>query len=855
LRVVKNIFSAFIGAFFLTFLAGCSAEKNALPNIYFHNLTAHYNAYYYARNGIRSIESQIAKNQKDDYDHILPVYTPLDTAFLKQFKETLDDVIKKSSLIIINHKNSKWVDDAYDLLGLARLYGGEYKSAVETFKTVNTESKDDNMRHKALIHLMRTYIEFDELNNAEATSDYLAKEDLNKNNLKRLYLMRAYLYHQRDDLDNMVKNLTLAAPLLRHKDGSSKIFFIIGQIYQQLGFDGEAYNNYKKCLGNNPPYELSFYAKLNMAQVTELSNTSDVKRVRKYFRKLVSDVKNEEFKDKIFYEMGEFELKQGNRDLAINYYNQSIRSSTTNQRQKGLSYLRLGQINYDTLRNFEMAQAYYDSTIQVMPTTFERYKEVKTRKDVLDRFILNLHTINLQDSLINLSRMDSSSLVNLFTAQIEKKIEKEEQEREKAKKTRQSATSVNAFQSLGISNSSLTWYFNNPSAISLGQNEFKKVWGSRPLEDNWRRSGKGASVANSSRPVAEKPVNKIENGIEVSTRDVKSEVANIMKSIPFTMSARKESLGKVEESMFNLGMIYNFELLERENAISTFTSFLNRFPESQHEPEVLYTLYLILKEKEDAVYSMDENRLKQEHPKSTYARLLINPNYAQESSIELSEMKRLYAEAYKLYEEGNYGSSRLIINNALSSYEENEFFAHFKLLDILITGKTEDVKIYRARLEGFISNYPDTEITPFAKKLLDAAQSYEETLKKVKEAKYIMFTEDAHYFVLMVQNSSDDVTHSLIDDIEKFNQNSIKDDELKTGLLDFNDGWRMIVVSELDSKKTAVNYYDKFLAEINPPSKLPNTKFYNFIITKDNFDILYNSKDLDAYLKFFDESY
>ena len=34
------------------------------------------------------------------------------------------------------------------------------------------------------------------------------------------------------------------------------------------------------------------------------------------------------------------------------------------------------------------------------------------------------------------------------------------------------------------------WYFYNPSAISFGLSEFLKRWGTRKLEDNWRRSEK-----------------------------------------------------------------------------------------------------------------------------------------------------------------------------------------------------------------------------------------------------------------------------------------------------------------------------------------------------------------------------
>ena len=173
------------------------------------------------------------------------------------------------------------MDYSYNLVGLASLYGHELETAIETFIYVNSNSNDENARHSALVYLMRTFIEYGELNNALAVSDYLKKEKLNKKNLKTLYLTRAYFYQKRNDLDNMVNNMVLAAPLLSFKDEKARIYFIIGQVYQSLGFESEAYSNYRKCLSSNPNYELSFYAKLNMAQVTELKDLSDVKRVRK----------------------------------------------------------------------------------------------------------------------------------------------------------------------------------------------------------------------------------------------------------------------------------------------------------------------------------------------------------------------------------------------------------------------------------------------------------------------------------------------------------------------------------------------------------------------------------------------
>src|SRR5690606_30571109 len=146
-----------------------------------------------------------------------------------------------------------------------------------------------------------------------------------------------------EDYDRMVRNLTAADRLLKKKDRRGRIYFIIGQVYQELGFEAEAYNYYKKCLSTNPEYEVDFYARLYMAQVTEISRNRDVNAARKSFRKLLKDSKNKEFRDKIYYEMGIFELKQNEIDEAIHFLNRSVRSGN-NKRIQGEAYLRLGEI-------------------------------------------------------------------------------------------------------------------------------------------------------------------------------------------------------------------------------------------------------------------------------------------------------------------------------------------------------------------------------------------------------------------------------------------------------------------------------------------------------------------------------
>ena len=66
--------------------------------------------------------------------------------------------------------------------------------------------------------------------------------------------------------------------------------------------------------------------------------------VQDYLTKLLKDEKNEEYQDRIYYEFAMLELKKGNQDEAIEYLRKSIRSNMNNQRQKALSYYKIGQI-------------------------------------------------------------------------------------------------------------------------------------------------------------------------------------------------------------------------------------------------------------------------------------------------------------------------------------------------------------------------------------------------------------------------------------------------------------------------------------------------------------------------------
>ena len=837
-------------------MLGCSSEKTTLVSKTYHNITAHYNAYFYANERFTEVQEAIETSFQPNYNRILDVFIPIDTTVVASNQEKLDDAIKKAAIAIQFHKNSDWVDDSYVLIGKVKFLQGNYEEAIQTFKYVKSISDDDNTVHDGLIALMRTYIDYGEMNNAIAVSDFLKKEELNKQNEQNLYLTRAYMYQKRNDLDNLVMNLVQAAPLMSLNEGSAKIYFIIGQVYQELGFDAEAYNNYQKCVKSNPAYELSFYASLNMAQVFELARSNDLKKVRRYYQKILRDRKNKEFRDKIYYEMAGFELKQGDLDLAIEYYESSVAASVGNQRQKAYSYLQLGLINYDTLKDFPKAKAYYDSTMMVLPQDEPDYEAIQERQQILEEFVVQLNTIQLQDSLLTLSVMDSLELSALLDSVIIREERKALEEEEKRLQQEAQFAGRNIFdepESL-TAQAGATWYFYNTSAVSAGQSEFIRRWGNRPLEDHWRRSNKDAQVLTSNEEIVNETDSIAESGTEENIEDIRAAKKEAYyATIPFTEEQKMIADSLIEVSYYNLGNIYNFQLKEKVNSYQTFETLIERYPTSPYLPEVLYELYLIYSELDHPNAQHVRDRLLNEFPHSTYAKTLLNPQYQQEYDAQARKMREEYKVAYELYQLHYYDSAMMVVEKSLASTSENSFTDNLTLLGIMITGQTGDLYSYRFALEKFIKEFPDSELNQYAQKLLRTAHELPLQLAQLGGATFKQNLNKSHLFVI-VHPTRASQDGNLAREFDQFNQERYPDERLTSSTLIFEKDQAMVLVQEFINKSDALSYYQALQQE-GLLDDYSSEDFSTFVITSENFEIFYKTKDLSGYLSFFNNFY
>lgn len=895
-------------------VAACSAERKGPVARTYHNLAARDNAYFMAREKLKDVEATLLKNMVSDYNKVLPVLVPVTEQTATAVSADLEDIIKKSSLPIARHKNSNWTDDAYLLVGKARYYKAEFDESEKVFKYVNTTGKEPNVRHEALVWLMRTFIQEKQLDNAIAVSDLLKKERGLPENARDLFLTRAQLALLRQEPDTAILNLRLAIPEVPTKNERSRLRFILGQLYQQQGKDQLAYDQYRRILRRNPPYELDLFTKLNLAQVTQLSDASGKAKIDKYLARLLKDFKNLEYRDKIYYEMARLEYRQQHYPKAMELLGKSVRATTgTNTTQKPYSYLLAAQIAYDKLRNYRLASRYYDSTVQVLPATAPEYAAALDRKETLADFTKQLDIVERQDSLQELARLDTTELNRRLTVQINAELDRQEAAAQQAAALAEAAeragpAPVNeaaaAFGTtgqppgstgggpfgatnatgldVGAAASGAVWYFDNPAALGSARADFVRRWGNRTLQDNWRYASMsqrnpvggadktggladGAKGDSAAATAAAAP-----DPAQVRAAAFATMRTRLLQDLPKTPADFKASDAQIEEALFQLARIYDERLHESEFAAERYEELLNRFPKTEHSPEALYALYLIAQRAKDADGQRKwATELRTKHPRTEFAQLVDDPDYRQKAVALNAKVHILYDSAFALYREGLYPKARTVVADARRQFPVNDIADKLALLDAVLVGFTAPPLVYKSALEAFIADFPAGPLRPRADELLatlntqlappppvTATASVDTTAAPEPSADAVVYSTNkatAHAVMVAYPQNAPAFTN-LKNQLATYNRANFSSDNLTVSSLLFGADTELVMVKSFEDSRAAMQYETRLRGPASPLASAGGA-YQIVVISLENLPRFYQARDLAGYQAFYEQAY
>ncbi|AWV96931.1 hypothetical protein DJ013_01560 [Arcticibacterium luteifluviistationis] len=654
---------------------------------------------------------KIDSSRIEDFTATLPILYRIDSNETVVSKPELDEVIRLTSLVAERHSNSKYLDGSYLLLGKARLFKGDFINASEVFKYVNSNHKSEEYQNKALIWLMRTYLESNDLNKADEVSKAVVNLDLSKKDKADFFEIKAAYHQQKGELALAAVFLEEALKTMKKSTRKARAHFIVGQLYADLQRGSLARTNWKAVVKNKPTYDLEFNAGIELLMLgSGLGDNANAN-----FQKMLEDRKNVDLKDKIYFKMAEAKAQQGKYTSAIKDYSTSIQLAT-NKTQKAGAYLQIAEIYYSKLQQYEMASKYYDSTLFNMNERSLNFKEISEKANSLADFVKYRNVLHMEDSLQNLAAMNplalESKVEKMLKAEEAEKLKQIKEAEELAKEQENKSTSGNS----GSSNPN-SWFFYDQVSLTRSRTAFIRNWGQRPLEDDWRRRDKeiGSISFKIEKGIVGQDDVEVDEEAAAKEKEQARKMAELetqkqamLSKIPDTPQKLAQSKRRQEEAYYQLGKIYRLQFNEIDNAQKTFTTLLQKFPNTDYEQEVLYFLALMADNKNSNPY---RSALISKFPLSTYARQLKRGSVEINADTE-SNAERDYAVLYAEFKNGNVAAALEKAEKGLYDYTGTSLEDKFAMLRIMLLAKTDKTTNYRIALMDFMRSYPSSNLLP-----------------------------------------------------------------------------------------------------------------------------------------------
>lgn len=730
------------------------------------NITSHYNRYYNANAVYTQTLKSLKKGVKEDYFSMLSVYdygTPEDAALYGgDFKKVMD----KASLAIarkdtLKAELSRWADNAYLLIGQSEYLQGDYEASSETFRYIvsefesgfkselmderyskkkykkykpkkyqrQQEKKKDEVnkelsygafkhipsRNEALIWLAKSEImkgNFEEADNIIAFTE--ADKLFPTNFQKDLVKVQVFYQMEQENYSLAVKPLNELIELTKKKKEKARYYYILGQIALLEEDYEDAFNHFNAVLSNNPSFDLQFYAQLQIA-ITAYRSSQKPSKIKKTLLTMTKDTKNQDKMGLVYYALGILELSDSDEGEAEQYLLESLKYPFGETDLKSDAYLALAELYYDQ-EEFRLASNYYDTTIVVIDKLHPDLYEIEQRKIALNRLVSNMDIVNLQDSLLTIAAFDDRQLKRYLDEEIAR-IEEANEEAIDAtinpQKIEGGGTQPQTNTSVSFAGTG-KFYWNNQQSISQGYNQFRRVWGDRKLEDDWRRKDKTNVISFDDNTEDTTGLDQL-----VDLTDYDAERQKILENIPLTPEAKSTANNAIITAYYDMAVVYRNELENNPKAIETFELLNKRYPLNEYRLESYYSLYLLYAKEGNRSKSNEyKSKLINEYPESKYAQAIMDPNFIEESQEEKDKLNAYYEKTFEYYQKGKYNQVIGRAEEAGKLFASNDLEPKFELLAAMSLGGMRMFKDYQTALRKIISDYPEDDVSSKAQELL-----------------------------------------------------------------------------------------------------------------------------------------
>ena len=882
-------------------------KKWSLHRRIYQNTVTRYNYFYNARIKYNESLSDLKKKNKDDYSkniHIEPYDFEKDG---NSVASNMDSVIKKSSFSTqIHDPRSKWFDNLYFLMGKAYFVKNDYDGAIATFQFIaneykNNPSKKTNkvkkqnnkeagvsiatieknkgllnklkhkpIRNRALIWLAKSYMMAEQYSEAITLINTLEKDkNFPKKSKPELLLTKSAILLKQDNTDEAINALITVNKLKFNIAEKSRSEYLLAQLLSKKGDYKSSNEHFKKSINRKTSDEMTFFAKMSIAKNAAKSG-DDMRFAINQLEKIIKDSKYEKYKSQALNTLALIQAKE-NPTKAISILKESIgNKDNEDDFLKAVAFSELGSLYYNA-SDYKLSKMAYDSASSLGSNPpLENIYEVNTRKDVLSYVVNNIDIIHLQDSLLNLSKLSDKE---------KRAIAKKEFEKEKKKKAEEAKNEIQVIALQPVNNSQSNWYFYNNTLIQKGSTEFKEKWGTRKLEDNWRRSNSSSSIGNN---IAQNSNDSVKNNeIEV---DNSNDMNAFLKSIPTTPAQKDKAINLIIDAYYNLGLIYFSQLEDYKNSSKTFDTLLSKYATTEYKKQVYYGQILNYS-KLNNMLEVDRYKklLNAEFPTSELNTLVNNAKYSEEKELKNKQLATEYDSTYQHYKEAKYQDAINEVN--IAKQIKHPLLAKYKLVEAMSFAGLKKIDSCKMILQNVISTYPnsneqkraqeilnyitstdtsnhdvtlikviDNQYTNNAADSLEASDAFKELRFSEGKANFIYNPNSDHHVMIFIKNVDGKIM-SLKSGISDYNLLKYDAQDYNTTLNMLTAQQAFITIQKFSNAVFAKQYLNNMLQEKLLFSQYKSNDYSTAVISQQNYLELLKTRDLLGYLKFYKKSY
>ncbi|MGM5631537.1 hypothetical protein O2K51_11605 [Apibacter raozihei] len=740
----------------LSFIVSCSTKKTGITNRTYHRITSWYNTIFNGNVALEEDQKSKREGYKDNFSVLLKV-DPIDpftessedlslsTTYSNPSKKEfnpygllngnnqntvqsqaqgLDRVIEKGKKAIENHsmqvkgkEYNSMLAEAYLLLGKASYYKKDPFEALNYLNYMNAAMVKNNKVNEGKVYIALSHALAGNSFEANEQFDKLLKEDLKKKDIKLLTKAYSQFLMDEDRFKEGIAALEVAKKYHKGKYERGRYSFIQGQLSEKLKKEKSAAEYYQMAYDKKPSPELEIKSQIALSRLFTGDSLAYKERMS-FLKKLTRQGLYQSRKNELYYAMGLVAAKQSREKQAMECFLQSLKERESDPQVRALTYQAVGDV-YFSKPDYVYAGAYYDSAIsRFVDPSMKARLEVKNKalKDLTSKYYL----VKKNDSILSVANMTPEQRNEYYGKYISKLKDQEEKARIEMEKQMQRdnnvvfATETLADGSMGLVSGTPTtggkWYFYNSNLKQSGQSEFRKLWGSRSLVDNWRMSKKISSL------------DEVKNDL-LGQKEVKNprrfEVEFYTEKIPSSRVDLEKLKMERDTTELALGILYYDKLRDLKSANTSLEHLLSTPPMDESVAlSAMYNLYRYNKEINPEISRKYADLVVSKYPGSKYAESILNPD------IDIFKSKsgtatRYYEEAYKKYEQGKYSEVKEMSEQALKNYPTDEIIAKFSLLSVFCDGRMGNKQAFMDGLQRVATAFENREEGKKAAELLD----------------------------------------------------------------------------------------------------------------------------------------